>query len=251
LRDAVRRSPALTRFLVRVAGRAQALRDRGLTRSGRWRRRAGDETRYWEDALTADDAREAFSERLDPEAPLEDDSLIRAVDEVDAEVVEILDVGSGPLTSVGKTHRDRRLKIVAVDPLADDYARILREAGIDAPVVPVACGGEEIAEHLGEDSFDVAYALNALDHCADPMLVLDNMRRVVRPGGRIALTHMRNEGERNGYFGIHFWNLDCQDGRFVVWNRDERHDVAAELGDVEIDCWLGAGWVSCLIRPQA
>ena len=249
-RDLIRRSPRLTGFLVRVLGRAQAFRDRRLTRAGSWERRSSDETRYWAEALRPPNLEEQYGARLDPAAPIEDEWLARAIEELPGEKVAILDVGSGPLTSVGKVHPGRELSVVAVDPLADDYVGLLRERGIDAPVLPTACAGEKLFERFGENSFDISYALNSLDHSADPLVVLDNMRRVLRPGGRVALTHMRNEGERNGYFGIHFWNLDCDDGRFVIWNRDERHDVAAELGRVDIECHAEEDWVSCLIRPQ-
>lgn len=251
LRDQVRRSPRLTGFLVRALGRAQALRDRRLTRAGSWQRRSGDETRYWAEALRPPNIEEQYGSRLDPEAPIEDEYLARAVEEIGTTEVAILDVGSGPLTSVGRVAPGRELRVVAVDPLADEYVKLLREGGVDVPVLPIACAGEELVERFGEASFDVAYALNSLDHSADPMVVLDNMRRVLRPGGRIALTHMRKEGERNGYFGIHFWNLDYEDGRFVIWNREERHDVATELGAVEIECHATEDWVFCLIRPSA
>jgi SAM-dependent methyltransferase len=221
-----------------------------MPRPLRWKRRSGDEVRYWAEALSAADAREQFANRLDPRAPVDDVNLVRAIEELSGEEVKILDVGSGPLTSVGKTHPGRRLEIVAADPLADEYARVLREAGIEAPVVPVACGGEELVERFGPASFDVAYALNSLDHSADPMAVIGNMLTVASPGGRVALTHMRCEGERNGYFGIHFWNMDIQEGRFVVWNRDERHDVGTELaGRAEVEGELSGDWVRCLIRP--
>lgn len=250
-RNAIRRSPRLTGFLVRVLGRAQALRDRGLSREGSWQRRSGDETRYWAEALRPPQVEEQYGARLDPNAPIEDDNLARAIDEIATEDVAILDVGSGPLTSVGRVHPGHKLSVVAVDPLADDYVELLREGGLDVPVLPQRCGGEELLERFGEGSFDIAYALNSLDHSADPMLVLRNMVGVLRPGGRVAITHMRNEGERNGYFGIHFWNFDLRDGRFVIWNRDEHHDVAAEMPDVELECEVGDDWVSCLFRPRA
>ena len=251
LRNFVRRSPALTGIGVRALGRVQALRDRGLSSGARWRRRAPDESRYWIDALQSPDARTRFADRLDPEAEITDPALRPAVAEIDATEVSILDVGSGPLTAVGGTYPGKRIEVVAIDPLAEDYTRILRDLRFDPPVYPVACAGEDIVERFGEGAFDVSFALNALDHSVDPMLVLDNMIAAVSPAGRVALTHMRNEGERNGYFGIHFWNIDCRDGRFVIWNRDVEHDVGARLGgDFETECWTSEGdRVHCMIRP--
>jgi SAM-dependent methyltransferase len=253
LRKLIRHSPALTNFGVRVLGRVQRLRDRGLTPYTRWKRRASDETRYWAEALQADDARTAFADRLDPAAEIDDPVLIRALEEIAASDVSILDVGSGPLTSVGKVYPGKKISIVATDPLADDYASVLRDCRLDPPLLPIACGGEEIVERFGEEAFDIAFALNSLDHSADPRSVLDNMLAAIKPGGRVALRHMRNEGERNGYFGIHFWNIDCEDGRFLIWNRTERHDVTAELADrFEVESWTsGEDWINCLLRPRS
>ena len=141
LRDVIRRSPLATRFAVRALGLMQKLRDRNLSPNGRWKRRAGDETRYWAESLLAEDAKEVFAERLDPEAPITGSLLGRALDELSGEDVSILDVGSGPLTSVGKTYPGRRVTVVAVDPLADDYARVLSDSSLEAPVPAIACGG--------------------------------------------------------------------------------------------------------------
>jgi SAM-dependent methyltransferase len=250
LRNLVRRSPTLTGLGVRALGRLQALRDRRLSSGARWRRRAPDEARYWIDALQSPQARTRFADRLDPDAEISEPALMRALAEIDGGEVSILDVGSGPLTAVGGTYPGKRIEVVAIDPLADDYARILRDLRFDPPVYPVACSGEDIVEKFGKGSFDVSFALNALDHSVDPMLVVDNMVAAVAPAGRVALTHMRNEGERNGYFGIHFWNIDCRAGRFVIWNRDVEHDVGARLGgDFETECWTSEGdRVHCVIR---
>jgi SAM-dependent methyltransferase len=253
VRKLVRRSPKVTNLAVRALGRLQALRDRGLSSAARWRRRAPDETRYWVDALQSPDAAGRFADRLDPNGEIKGLALSRAVEEITSEEIRILDVGSGPLTAVGQTYPGKRISIVPIDPLAEDYVKILNESRLDPPVLPVACSGEQIVEKFGAAAFDVAFALNALDHSVDPLLVLDNMLTSITPTGRVALTHLRNEGERNGYFGIHFWNIDCRDGRFLIWNRDVSNDVTAQIADrFETDCWTSEGdRIHCLIRPRS
>ena len=37
--------------------------------------------------------------------------------------------------------------------------------------------------------------------------------------------HRRNEAQHQLYHGLHQWNLDCVDGRLVIWNPKARHDV--------------------------
>lgn len=251
LRRLIRRSDTLTGFGVRWAGRLQALRDRGLPTRDRWSKRTSDESRYWVDALNDPDAKSRFADRLDPSREITGDALRKAVGEIDKEDVRILDVGSGPLTSVGKTYPGKRVEVVATDALAEDYARTMREAGIEPPAPPVACSGEEVLERFGPDSFDVAFIANALDHTADPLLVLDNMLAAVGDSGRVALAHMRNEGVRNNYFGIHFWNIECRDGSFVIWNPEVTHDVTERLADRWlVECWAPEPeGVETLIRP--
>ncbi len=250
LRTLIRRSPKLTNIGVRVLGRLEALRDDSLSSSERWTARTPDEVRYWTDALRSPEARVRFADRLDPGTEITGPALKRAVEEIVATDIKILDVGSGPLTWVGKTYPGKQIKVVAIDPLAEDYVGILRDCQLDPPILPTACSGEEIVRRFGAKSFDIAFALNALDHSVDPLLVLEDMLTATNPVGRVALTHMRNEGERNAYFGIHFWNVDCRGGHFLIGNPTASYDVTERLKDrFEVECWdSGDELIHCLIR---
>jgi 2-polyprenyl-3-methyl-5-hydroxy-6-metoxy-1,4-benzoquinol methylase len=251
LRSALRKNETVTGAVVRAAGRLQSLRDGRLSYRERWSKRRTHESGYWTDSLAAPDARERFADRLDPNTVIAGKALTRAVEEVPREEISILDVGSGPLTSVGKTYPGKQIEVTAADALADEYVEALRKAKIEplAPVVAVA--GEDVASYFGSETFDVTYMSNALDHTADPILVLRNLVDVTKKDGRVALRHMKNEGERNSYFGIHLWNIECRDDRFVIWNRETTKDVATELGDCEVECWTdGADDVEVLIRRR-
>jgi SAM-dependent methyltransferase len=246
----LRRHERFTGLAVRSAGRLQRLRDRSRSLQERWSLRKGHESGFWRDALMAPGAKEAFADRLDPNSTKADECMQRALDSLDQSEVAILDVGSGPLTSVPKAYPGKELTVTASDALADEYVEDMRRAGIEPPVPPVRCSGEELISKFGEDSFDLVFMANALDHTADPLLVLRNMIGVAKPNGIVALHHMSCEGERNGYFGIHMWNIDNQDGRFVIWNQTTKVDVAEHLGDgYEVDCWVGSDdQINALIR---
>ena len=90
-----------------------------------------------------------------------DGHLAPYVDRVDGDHVRILDVGSGPLTKLGKTHPSKRLEITATDLLANDYDHLLAELGVLPPVRTVHADAEriEIAVGLAADK-----AVRALDH---------------------------------------------------------------------------------------
>jgi 2-polyprenyl-3-methyl-5-hydroxy-6-metoxy-1,4-benzoquinol methylase len=251
LRSALRKNEAVTRAMVRAAGRLQSLRDGRLSYRERWAKRRSHESGYWTDSLAAPDARERFADRLDPNTEISGTVLRRAVEEIPREAVSILDVGSGPLTSVGKAYPGKRIQVTAADALAEEYMTALRKANVEPLVPPVAVAGEDVASHFGAESFDVAFMANALDHTADPILVLDNLVEVTKRDGRVALRHMKNEGERNSYFGIHLWNIECRDGRFVIWNRETTHDVASVLAGCEVECWShGEDDIEVLIRRR-
>ena len=208
-----------------------------------WRGRKRNEVDFWAGWLTGAPGTEQWAgdreARLDPETEIRDPVVHAEIDRNPAEEVSILDVGAGPLTWLGYRHPGKRLTIVPVDPLADEYDRLLRDAGIDPPVRTRRVAGEALLDHFRPASFDIAYATNALDHSADPLAIISNMVTVVRPGGAVILRHKRNEGESARYSGLHQWNFDAVDDGFLLWNEVAKVDVGAELaGRAVTTAWL-------------
>jgi SAM-dependent methyltransferase len=236
LRKLVRRSEALSTFGKHAIGRYEALRDRRLTREASWARRSSHELSFWADSLKAG----MFADLLDPTREVQATSLRRALGELPPQKLSILDVGSGPLTAVGHVFPGKTLSIVATDALAEQYVAILEASRVSAPILPLACPGEDLASMFATHRFDVAYSQNALDHMSEPLAILSHMLGLITPSGRVALNHFRNEGARNGYVGLHFWNIDYQDGSLVFWNRETRHDVSAALAvkGYAAECWF-------------
>jgi hypothetical protein len=153
-------------------------------------------------------------------------------------------VGAGPLTMLGYRYPGKTLTIVPVDPLADDYERLLREAHLEPPIPTLAVAGEALLEHFGSRRFDIAYASNSLDHSADPFLIISNMVEVVRTGGIVLLRHKRNEGESARYGGLHQWNFDAVDGSLLLWNNAVEVNVGAALEErAATTAWIEQGEV--------
>jgi SAM-dependent methyltransferase len=172
------------------------------------------------------DWKDDFEERLDPCSLLGHDVLARILREAPQKLFTILDVGAGPLTILGKTFPGKALNIVAVDPLAEHYSRLLDHFDIKPPVRTVSGHGERLLELFGPKSFDIAFAQNSRDHSYDPILVLENMLEVVKDGGSVVLSHMRKEAENERYAGLHRWNLDVKGGDLILWNRAVAHNVS-------------------------
>jgi SAM-dependent methyltransferase len=226
----------------------RALMHSALGRRLWWRTRTSSEVDFWAGWLVGAPGTEQWASdresRLDPDTEIRDPLVRAELDRNPAEEVSILDVGAGPVTWLGYRYPGKKLTIVPVDPLADEYDRLLRDAKLDPPIRTVRVAGEALAEHFGSRRFDIAYATNALDHSADPITIISNMVAVVRTGGIVLLRHKRNEGDSARYGGLHQWNFDVVDDGLVVWNEVVQVNVGSALeGRATTTAWISEGEV--------
>jgi SAM-dependent methyltransferase len=215
----------------------------GIGRRLVWRTRQGSEVDFWAGWLVGAPGTEEWASdreaRLAPDTEIVDPVVRAELERNPAEEISILDVGAGPVTKLGFRYPGKKLTIVAVDPLADEYDRLLHDAGLEPPVRTIRVAGEALLEHFGSRTFDIAYATNALDHSADPFTIISNMVAVVRPGGVVLLRHKRNEGESARYGGLHQWNFDVVDDSLLVWNDAVEVNVGAALeGRAVATAWI-------------
>lgn len=137
----------------------------------------------------------------------------------------VLDIASGPVTNLGWMHGDVPMDVVAVDALADPYNALLDQHGFNPPARTRAGDGETIGEMFDEGTFDAVHIRNGLDHCYEPLRVLENALKVVRSGGVVMVVGFLNEAEFESYIGLHQWNVDVDGVDIVVWRPGERHSV--------------------------
>ena len=221
----------------------RALMHSRLGRGLWWRARKRSEVDFWAAWLVGAPGTEQWASdresRLDPNSEIRDPLVRAELERSPADEISILDVGAGPVTWLGFRYPGKTLTIVPVDPLAEEYERVLREADLDPPIHTISVAGEALLKHFGPRRFDIAYASNALDHSADPLTIIANMVAVVRPGGVILLRHKRNEGEQALYGGLHQWNFDVVDGNLLVWNNAVKVNVGSALkGRAETKAWI-------------
>lgn len=209
--------------------RVRILRGIGLLK-GDWGKGVAHEVGFWRTAL-ADNGKiwgtDLLKERLDPSTPLQAElcGLLPSSNDV----VKILDVGAGPLTTVGKAWAGHTLEITAVDPLADEYDDILREHRISPPVRTKKAFAEKLTEVFPKNTFDLAYSSNALDHALDPILAFRQMLEVTKPGGVVYLWHFANEGENEAYSGLHQWNFNCVGDDMIIDNGKQSSSLRESL----------------------
>jgi len=204
-----------------------------------WQQGKPHELAFWDHwmATRGDRWPQEFAARLDPETPLQD--YIQQVLPPSPRAVRILDVGAGPITWVGKRCPGHELDITPIDALADDYNALLHKHGIVPPLPTQACEGERMKTRFPPRSFDVVHARNSLDHCRDPLLVLQQMFLLCKPHGHVILVHFDDEAEKADYEGFHQWNLKVGDGDLVIWNKAHRHSLRQRLQPVAD--WVGIG----------
>jgi SAM-dependent methyltransferase len=230
-----RRSAQRVRFLlaVRALGALLPRPHDGAGRAyTRWLRELDSEAAFWRRwiANTPGAALEERRMRLDPETPLQ--AWVRGLlGTPPGGTARLLDVGAGPATQLGKVWPGRTVEITAIDPLAEQYNRMLAKYGLRAPVPSRPGHGERLDQLVPPDHFDLAYAVNALDHSYDPLAVIAAMLRATKPGGWLALDHYVDEAEYEGYVGLHQWNFRAEDSQFVIWNTDRRIVVGDALPD--------------------
>jgi len=154
-----------------------------------------------------------YKRRLDPDLQLQarPAELLKETDS------SIMDVGSGPLTYLGKKLGEKDVPIIAVDPLADEYDAILKKFGIIPLVRTNKLEAENLTDTYVPDTFDLVFARNSIDHTYNPERAILQMISVVKRDKHVLMEHKPNEGENENYQGLHQWNFSMNsDGEFII-----------------------------------
>jgi SAM-dependent methyltransferase len=184
-----------------------------------WQAALQEELLFWRRWMTEERFRNAREPRLRPDAGFP--QWLRPLVAAPEGILRVLDVGSGPLSTLGTGYPGRTVELTLVDPLAKDYNALLEESGLGARAVLVEGTGETLDALFPADRFDLVHAANALDHAHDPLRCLQNMMHVCKPGGAVVFISVENEGERQHYGGLHQWNFSIQGEHLRLWNREQ------------------------------
>jgi SAM-dependent methyltransferase len=170
-----------------------------------------------------------YRNKLDPDFPLQPRPAALLPPERD---VHILDVGAGPLTYLGKKASGKQLRITAVDPLADEYDKILHKYGVQPLIRTQRLEAEGLTKRFSSNTFDLCVACNCLDHSYNPERAVLQMIDVVKKGRYVLLEHFRNEGERQNYSGLHQWNFDLSPvGDFLIRSKSSVTNMTQKYAD--------------------
>jgi len=84
------------------------------------------------------------------------------------------------LTFLGKIYKGKRVTITAVDPLSDEYDRILDKNQIQPLVRTQKLAAENLTKRFPSSNFDLVFARNSIDHAYKPERAILQMINVVK-----------------------------------------------------------------------
>ena len=152
---------------------------------------------------------------------------------------QLLDVGCGPGTiTLDLASRVSPGSVVGIDTADDIVAEAARSADAAGCANVSFARGDAYGIDAGDGAFDVVHAHQVLQHLGDPIAALTEMRRVLRPGGLLAV--------RDSDYGAFVWSPD--DHRLDRWRQlyhrvTERNGAQADAGRW-LPTWVAAGGFS-------
>ncbi len=179
--------------------------------------------------------------------------------------LDLLDAGCGPGTiTVDLAERLAAGRVVGVDA-ATEVLRQAEELAVGRGIRNVEFRPADVYElPFEDDTFDVVFAHQLLQHLADPVAALRELRRVARPGGLVAIRDS-DYGAKAWYpasQGLTEWNLlyhevtaayghEADAGRrLLAWTRAAGFDPAGMTPSAGVWCyatpadraWWGGLW---------
>ncbi len=124
------------------------------------------------------------------------------LDMLDTHLMDVLEIGGGPCPVTDLLEFRTRM---VVDPNTDDYAKYFPVNETEHFTMRV----EEMCDDF-EERFDLIVCTNALDHVQIPVAAVDRIRKMVRPGGYVAIMCAENNALTNPH-PCHIHNLTAKD----------------------------------------
>lgn len=140
----------------------------------------------------------------------------------------ILDVGCGICSNYGDLFHGKKGHVLGIDPMAYCYNGMTQIYHCSGR--PVKFGMFEfLSLQFPHNYADCIIIDNALDHCIDPFASIVECLNVLKVGGVLSLKHFIDEGCFENGKGLHQWNLNSDNGEFIIWNQKSYINVSQEL----------------------
>ena len=147
------------------------------------------------------------------------------------------DVGADPLTYIGKIYDKAKLKIIAIDPLADEYDKILSKYSLTPLIHTEKLEAEKLTQRFVENSFDLVFARNCIDHSYSPENAILEMLKVAKESCYVLLLHRPNEAEQENWRGLHQWNFSSENGDFIISSKNYKINFSRKYSNLcKVEC---------------
>lgn len=218
-----------------------------------WKHGLVDELKFWYLSVALDgwSWADAYKLRLGSSFDFQFPDYINHFD--DQEII-CLEAGAGAMAALGSEGVSSKvIKIIPTDALANAFAAIFKDFGVISKFPVVQCDAESLLDRYAPEYFHFAYASNCLDHCYDPVSAIEQMYQLIKPTGSILLGHHINVAVSENYTGLHQWNMNEINGRFVVWNKSEQHFIDELLpanAEFQITTDIKQNWITVAIKKS-
>ena len=206
------------------------------------------EVKFWKDWLTTSGGRWPgdFQSRMELTTVVVP-YLFDIIKDIPRDDIHILDVGAGPVTSIGYAYPGKDLFVTAIDPLAEIYQKLYEEISILPPLRTEFGMAEDLTSYFANKGFDVVHCRNALDHSFDPLRGIKQMIQVAADDGAIILSHHNDEAEREKYNGFHHFNFRIENKELIIWDKSRRINVNRELESEALRFEAGASDIGHIV----
>ena len=211
------------------------------------------EVTFWDSALAPGKREPWIDNAINPETrkrefpPLVLSQLDRLRNNANGKL-KVLDVGCGPLSPLAWGVESGLFELTATDILADIYIELLEKYHISYPVKPVKCSGEELDKHYPQNSFDLVYSRNALDHTQSPLKCVRNMHDLLKTNGTLVLSGFVKEGTSGNWDGLHQWDLVPSSGNLMCYDKTGQDVNLIEslhlicVHESQVERWYHMAW---------
>lgn len=192
-----------------------------------WEENIDSEVGFWDSSLSAG----RYQDRLESDYLYSEElgAVLKGLKKQKSSI-HAIDVGCGPLSTLGKNFHGMTIHRTLVDPLASRYQSLLERLGVPKEDWPEECEGEFLESRYPSKGYDLVYMCNALDHCHNPFEVVRQLGGLVAPGYVLYLEHFENEAEKENYQGLHQWNIYEENGDLWIANRTVKKSLQEILG---------------------
>ncbi len=178
---------------------------------------------YWDKNLKPGNRQPWMEELINPETRKKffPEQLSPYIQEIRARKaqVNILEVGSGPISILASQAQEGLFNLTAIDPLAEEYLGMLRKYKIVNSVKPIKGLCENLLEIFPKESFDIVFSQNALDHAIDVARCIENIHGVLSKDGILFLQGFVREGSHKKWMGLHQHDLAPLNGELIHYDK--------------------------------